>query len=82
MTEIIGTVQNGEIDVKRLPLEGIEVRSRCPKCSTHSRVDLGVHPLEYPRINEPTDVYFSCDGCDHYWEVPVKLSITLELYVG
>ena len=57
-----------------------DIEARCPKCKV-----LLVHelqkdgsPLFRLKIGEPDSVWLLCSECDDDFEVPVKLTITLE----
>jgi hypothetical protein len=78
MNKITGTA-HGEIDVKRLYLPGIKVKSQCEKCSTLVTMDLADEYMSNPSIGAPEPVYFYCDNCEHTWAVDVILKLSLKL---
>jgi hypothetical protein len=53
-----------KLDVKRLYIPGTVITDACPSCGVEKRVDLGNHPLSFPNINAPSDIYFYCGACD------------------
>jgi hypothetical protein len=57
-----------EISCKRMYLDGLVVRTDCPKCGEEVERDVGSEYLSYPEPNVPFDFTFVCrsegpDGC-------------------
>lgn len=66
-------------DGKRFKLPGVYVQSRCPNCDKVCKHDLGGERryLSYPKMNEPFDYPFYCEGCDAEWKVKLQLDVSL-----
>ena len=72
---------NGSIECKRFYLPGIVYTDKCPKCGESVTIDFGDNYLSYPQVNTPIDAGGYCNKCDHGWEIPVVLSVTLKQVV-
>ena len=88
MTERIKVEENYEL-AKRTYLPGVVVKSKCPVCDREVECELdGGGHLSYPRLNEPSSVYFGCgeeQGVDHphtEWQVDVILRMEVEIVPG
>jgi hypothetical protein len=80
MAEIIGEIQTGELDIKRLYLPGLVIRDTCPNCGKECSNDLGEVSTSYPVINAPTTYTLYCgDGCEHEWEIPIVIDMKIRL---
>lgn len=76
---IIGKVDGGELEIKRLYLEGVSVVGECPKCDAPIDRDYSCEYLSYPDIGKYFEEGFYCETCDHEWSVQLKLDINLSL---
>ncbi|HEY5563413.1 MAG TPA: hypothetical protein VIK72_16965 [Clostridiaceae bacterium] len=71
MIKITGKLE-GELDIKRFYLEGVEIECICPKCKVTFEYD---QYLSYPSVNEVMEIDLYCPDCDHEWMEEIKLSI-------
>ena len=68
-----GDLSNVIGDIKRCYIDGVIITKKCPNCGKDVEKDLGDDYISYPAADEV--LHFYCwDGCDHEWEVPVKLT--------
>jgi hypothetical protein len=77
--KLTGTVGPFDTDVKRFGLPGVKLEGVCPKCQAPFSRDFTDQYLSYPRANETIQVGLYCGPCEHEWEVPMRLRVTLEL---
>lgn len=73
--KIKGTLE-GELSIKRLYLDGLEVKSQCPKCKKIVKFD---DHIEYPKMNSEVNVNFYCTKCEACWEEKAYLKVELEV---
>lgn len=78
MSEIIGDC-SGDLNIKRMYLPGLTIKSNCPKCGREESKDFSRDYLADAKVGSPTPVYFFCDDCTDDWQVQVQISITLEV---
>lgn len=75
-----GTCDTVELNVKRLYLPGLKLKSKCPNCNAPYERDLGDHHLSYPVVGVPEDLTGYCGGCEHEWALgSVVLRLSLEV---
>ena len=80
MAKITGKLQSVEMEIKRLYLPGLGMEDNCPKCGKMCTLDFGeIDCLMYPKMNAANEMWMYCNDCDHRWEVPVFLKVSLEL---
>ena len=77
MFEIIGKPQ-GEIDVKRFYLDGVKIKTNCPKCDHDIKMDLGDDYLKDPEFNDPFTFPMYCCYCGYEWNEKVILEVELK----
>lgn len=65
------------VEVKRLYLP-FTVTQPCPACGEVCVRNLSRDPApSFPVLGEPVNLYGYCDKCDHEWEMPVVIDVTL-----
>jgi uncharacterized Zn finger protein len=74
MLEIKGQPK-GEIEVKRLYLQGVNINYICPVCGDK---DMCSEYFSYPDINKPITIKVWCRECGHEWDEKVKINLTIE----
>jgi len=79
MAKLIGNKFEGEIEVKRLYIDGVEIESKCPKCGKIYKCPIGGDHLSYPTLNEPTKHYCYCEDCNTEWQEYFILEMTAKL---
>jgi len=75
MLEILGQPE-GEIEVKRFYLSGLQINVTCPECGESY---LWENYLSYPDINIPIDFGLACPECDYNWTEQIILNVNVEL---
>lgn len=78
MLRINKTKLEGEIEVKRFYLNGVEMVSLCPNCREASFWNGDSEYISHPNLDENQYVHFCCDDCEEEWEEYFKMSIVLE----
>jgi hypothetical protein len=68
-----------ELEIKRLYVPGVVLSGTCPKCEKVNNVDLGNQYLSYPKVDEPHDYGFYCEGCGHEWNRKIMVTLKVEL---
>lgn len=83
---VVGECTDHELDIKRLYLPGIIVKSACPKCGIRQEQDLDENYISSPTLGEVEEIYFSCDRevkdgkyCEGEWSVPIVLELKVRL---
>lgn len=76
-------IEHGEgaidLDVKRFRMNGVVLKTKCPKCGADHERDFGDHYLAYPSANEDFDETLYCSECFHEWEVRLRLDLRLRV---
>lgn len=72
------TTKTYNIDVKRLQLPYI-IEGSCKECGEPFKIDLENDILYYPKLNEPTEVYYYCEKCVENYEVKIIIDITVKI---
>lgn len=75
---IIRGIANGEIECKRLYLEGLTAISKCPTCQKENIIDFKQNYLSYPTANSEVTLYFYCEECNKDWQKKAMFKISLE----
>ena len=78
MNRIYGTAK-GTLPVDELPLEGIMIQGRCPKCKTGYREQWNGKKVSRPELEEYLRYTMYCKKCDFTFGIPVKLRLALEV---
>lgn len=75
MLKITGKLK-GELEIKRMYLEGIKIKIICPNCNAEQLFD---QYLSYPDINTPFGISMFCGSCEHEWIEKVQLDVKLKV---
>lgn len=75
---ILGKCTDFELDHKHFYLPGVRLSDECPNCGKTTEINLAEDCLSYPRIGEPTPVYFRC-GCGQEWETAVEIFLNVTI---
>lgn len=73
MIEILGELK-GELEIKRMYLEGVTINCTCPKCDNKFIYD---QYLSYPDINKTMEMEFYCSECNYDWLEKITLSMKI-----
>lgn len=68
------------IDVKRWYSPYLLI-SKCAQCGHRNELDLTDDYLSYPSIDEPHEVYFFCDKCEHEYEEKIVIKMEIVPYM-
>jgi len=86
MNVIEGTAEGVTLDIKRMFIPGVFLKSDCPTCNQTITKDFEKEYFSYPRVGVPTEFYFLCESdkekggyCNTEWVVKVTLQISLTL---
>jgi hypothetical protein len=75
---VIGSARCTELELKRLYLPGLKLRStRLCKCNNEVELDLEYDYLSYPKLGERNSAIFYCHECEDEWEEDYTIEITI-----
>ncbi len=74
MTEHTGDISDAIGDIKRFYID-LVITKDCPNCGKKVTYDLSDNYISYPAEDDIL-TFYCWDGCDHEWEVPVKIKAT------
>ena len=73
MIEIKGKLE-GNLDIKRFYLDGLDIDIICPKCKNKYKFN---DYLSFPQINKKTEINLWCEKCDNEWEENIIININI-----
>tara|TARA_Y100000034_G_scaffold122520_1_gene168067 strand:- start:1653 stop:1919 length:267 start_codon:yes stop_codon:yes gene_type:complete len=79
MFEIVGETSGEVSGAKRFKLPGVTIKFKCPNCGHDFEQELnGHHYLDYPQMNKAFQYGTGCPECEHEWQIPLILKVSLE----
>ena len=68
----------GELNIKRCYLDGIEIKTTCPKCRHVTDWDqMDGDSYNYPKMGVWEDYRVFCFKCKHEWKERIKLNVSI-----
>jgi hypothetical protein len=77
MAKILSDTMQGEIDVKRFYMSGVQVEDVCPKCGDTLTYDGEEQYVSNPTAGSEIDLHMYCEDCDHEWDIKVQLQVKI-----
>jgi hypothetical protein len=66
------------LEAKRCYLP-IVITGACPSCSAPWEFDMRERYLSHPTIGEVDGIGCHCGACEHEWQIPAVIRVTIEL---